>query len=496
MEAEDKKTKKKRNKKKKNNKATDDIPVSENGQVSTAAAAAAAYTIYDGVQTSGNGQVSKAADNAVDSNKHEANGTERSLLAESENKDWLQREAKLEEMIKEFEKEKDLQMHKEATLEGTIKELQNEKDSLIQKEAMLEGTIKLLRDEKDAHMQKEVTLEDTVKLLRGESQSLIQQEAILQKEVIQLRSEKDSWMQKEVGLEEKISRLEDKKSTLDFEEASLHEKIKQLQSDRDTWNLKEDLFKEMIATQKDTIAKLQAQVLELEQSRNNLVEENQQLMGNVSNLELQIKDRESVSSSRSSVEGAKHVSEREELNSQIEAACALVEKLITENADLVEKVNELYVELERHSAKDGHSLTTTSVPVETAVTISPMSRSGEDMSTSGQKLYSSDVVPPKVETQSNGNMDSQAASLHNNGNLDIQHPVSVPNSPISYESSESEIVQIPLDANEVLDLDLQSATKVNNEAVSITDAPLIGAPFRLVSFVARYVSGADLVNKS
>lgn len=33
-----------------------------------------------------------------------------------------------------------------------------------------------------------------------------------------------------------------------------------------------------------------------------------------------------------------HAAEREELNSQIEAACALVEKLITENADLVEKV--------------------------------------------------------------------------------------------------------------------------------------------------------------
>ena len=33
-----------------------------------------------------------------------------------------------------------------------------------------------------------------------------------------------------------------------------------------------------------------------------------------------------------------HASEREDLNSQIEAACALVEKLITENADLVEKV--------------------------------------------------------------------------------------------------------------------------------------------------------------
>lgn len=160
-------------------------------------------------------------------------------------------------------------------------------------------------------------------------------------------------------------------------------------------------------------------------------------------------------------------------------------------------MNELYVELERHSAKGGLPLSTAVFPGETAVTINPMPRSSEDMSTSGQKLYSSEVVPHKVETPSNGNMDShQAASFQSNGNLDIQHPELVPNSPISYESRESEIVQIPLDASEVQDLELQSATEVKNEAVSITDAPLIGAPFRLVSFVARYVSGADLVSKS
>ncbi|PRQ42667.1 putative transcription factor bZIP family [Rosa chinensis] len=507
MEAEDKKKKKRNKNKKKNNKAPDDVPVAENSsQVSLSAAAAAADTISEDVQISGNGQVSEAADNAVqyvDANpiRHE-NGTEqRSLLAESEERHWLQKEAELEEMIKQLEKEKDLQMHKEATFEGTIKQLQNEKDSSEQNVATLEGTIKLLRDEKDAHMQKEATLEDTIKLLREETDSHIHKEAILQKEIVQLRSETDSWLQKEVGLEEKISRLVAEKSTLESEEASLQEKIKHLQSDRDTWILKEDSFKEMIATQTDNIARLQAQVLELEQSRNNLVQENQQLMGNLSSLELQIKDLESVSSNRSSVEGAKHTSEREDLNSQIEAACALVEKLITENADLVEKVNELYVELERHSAKDGLPSTTTFnttvLPVETLGTINPMSRSGEDMSTSGQKLYSSEVVPLKEEIHNNGNMDSQqAASLQSNGNLDIQHPESVPNSTISYESSESEIVQIPLDADEVRDLESQSAREVKNEAVSLTDAPLIGAPFRLVSFVARYVSGADLVNKS
>lgn len=60
-----------------------------------------------------------------------------------------------------------------------------------------------------------------------------------------------------------------------------------------------------------------------------------------------------------------------------------------------------------------------------------------------------------------------------------------------------EIVQIPLDDNDVRDLQLQDTKNVeNDDAVPITDAPLIGAPFRLISFFAKYVSGADLVSQN
>ncbi|KAL4330810.1 hypothetical protein AHAS_Ahas13G0437300 [Arachis hypogaea] len=48
-------------------------------------------------------------------------------------------------------------------------------------------------------------------------------------------------------------------------------------------------------------------------------------------------------------------SENEELKSQIEAACTLVEKLVLENAELVEKINMLYVELDRHNVEVGLS---------------------------------------------------------------------------------------------------------------------------------------------
>lgn len=58
-----------------------------------------------------------------------------------------------------------------------------------------------------------------------------------------------------------------------------------------------------------------------------------------------------------------------------------------------------------------------------------------------------------------------------------------------------EIVQIPLDENESQDLEAQASVNAGDDSVPLADAPLIGAPFRLVSFFAKYVSGADLVNE-
>ncbi|XP_034218379.1 myosin-1 isoform X2 [Prunus dulcis] len=446
---EDDKKKKKKNKKKKNKQVetTDNFPVSGNDQVSKDAADDGRL---DDVPVTGNGQVPEAVadvcsdamqDEDANGNRHESNGTECSL-AESEKQHWLQREATLEETIKQLQKETDL------------------------------------------HIQKEASLEDFIKQLRHENDSHIQKEADQQKEIVQLQSEKDSWLQKEVGLEEKIGRLVDEKATLDSKESSLQEKIKHLERDRDTWILKEDSFKEMVAILNDDVAKLRAQVLELEQSRDNFVQENQQLMENSSSLQLQIKNLESVSSTPSSDELPKHALEREDLNSQVEAACALVEKLMAENAELVEKVNELHVELDRRSATVELTSTKTSnitiAPPETASVIDPMSRSNEDMSTSDQKLDSPEVAPIKQEMPSNGSEDSQ-------------HVAFVPELPLSDEISE--IVQIPLDENEVRNLELSVETD-KNAAVPLIDAPLIGAPFRLMSFVARYVSGADLVNQA
>ncbi|XP_015897905.3 kinesin-like protein KIN-14B isoform X10 [Ziziphus jujuba] len=374
------------------------------------------------------GQVSEAADvrNDVhdvdaDLHRHQPNGTECSTLAESEQQQWLQRVATLEEIIKQLQTEKDMHIQREASLEMKIRQLQDEKDSLLQKEV-------------------------------------------------------------QVGLEEKINRLTDEKITWDLKEASLQERIKHLEGEKDSLMLKEDITKESIANLNHDIARLRVQVLELEESRNNVLQENQQL---VAQLQLQIKDFETISSTQPSDEVTKQPSELEDLNSQVEAACALVEKLITENADLVEKVNELYVELDRHtaiarlsstaSAPDPMSPVTTSVP-------DPLSPIKENtVSISIQKSDSVEGIPVKEERNGISKTDSD-------------HADEILKS--STSDASSEIVQIPLEENAVRDLELQVAETDTEAVVPLSEAPLIGAPFRLVSFVARYVSGSDLVNRN
>lgn len=66
-----------------------------------------------------------------------------------------------------------------------------------------------------------------------------------------------------------------------------------------------------------------------------------------------------------------------------------------------------------------------------------------------------------------------------------------------YEVDEiEEIVQVPLYDNEINGVESEAAETDEKAGVPLSDAPLIGAPFRLISFFARYVSGADLVEKN
>ncbi|ESR42869.1 hypothetical protein CICLE_v10011645mg [Citrus x clementina] len=467
--------KKKRNKKKKNKQTkttTDDVAVGEDPN-----------HVTNGQKDDVRSQASEPADIQnvqVDADRHQSNGVESANLAEAERQHLLQREAMaiLEETVKHLRNERESHIQKEATLEGTVQQLQNECDLYKEKvQATLEETIQQLQRQNDLRMQKEATLEETIKQLRNQNDLHIQREGGLEMNIANLQSEKEFWLQKEAALEQKISQLRDESAALNMKRASLEEKLKLLEADKDSWTQMESVSKETIAGLSVDITQLRMQVVELEESRNNLLQENRQLKENVSSLRSQLSSDESKKLQHAT-------SEQKDFSTQIEAAGALIDKLITENIELVEKVNDLSVKLDRQSVAAGLSSAIGSDAV-TALTsdTEPMSESSDNMSSLNNRLETQGVVAVKEDR--NGI----------NGVHADPPPLVLSSSEAEYSG---EIVQIPLDDKEVQDLELQVVESYTDKvaAVPLTDAPLIGAPFRLVSFVAKYVSGADLVNKN
>ncbi|KAH9673454.1 mitochondrial ATP synthase D chain-related protein [Citrus sinensis] len=323
--------------------------------------------------------------------------------------------------------------------------------------ATLEGTVQQLQNECDLYKEKvQATLEETIQQLQRQNDLRMQKEGGLEMNIANLQSEKEFWLQKEAALEQKISQLRDESAAL---------------------NMKRSVSKETIAGLSVDITQLRMQVVELEESRNNLLQENRQLKENVSSLRSQLSSDESKKLQHAT-------SEQKDFSTQIEAAGALIDKLITENIELVEKVNDLSVKLDRQSVAAGLSSAIGSDAV-TALTsdTEPMSESSDNMSSLNNRLETQGVVAVKEDR--NGI----------NGVHADPPPLVLSSSEAEYSG---EIVQIPLDDKEVQDLELQVVESYTDKvaAVPLTDAPLIGAPFRLVSFVAKYVSGADLVNKN
>lgn len=150
-------------------------------------------------------------------------------------------------------------------------------------------------------------------------------------------------------------------------------------------------------------------------------------------------------------------------------------------------MNELYVELDRRSPTAGlPSATVSDQMVEIAETArfdDFLLESNKNLSVTGKKLESGEIVPIQVETIGGGT-----------DNVDVEQASVIPSSFASEEPGE--IVQISLDENEIRNLGIQAAYNDENTVVEFSDAPLIGAPFRLISFVAKYVSGADLIDKN
>ncbi|XP_033143667.1 chromosome partition protein Smc isoform X18 [Brassica rapa] len=391
---------------------------------------------------------------------------------ETENESHIQKEALLEERLEHLRTENEPHIEKEVQLEKMVADLRTQNEAHIEKEGLLEERLEHLKTENEAHIQSEALLEERLLHLRTENEAYIQKQAQLEERLLHLRTENETLKQNEEKLEErhvqyktkndvlvhemsstevKMRELLDERSTFSQKEASLEKKLQQLQHDEESSTAAAEKSSiEMISSLNNEIGTLRAQVMKLEESRSNLQEQNNSLVETVSSLQVQRENHDN------NVKGASE----EELNSQIEAACTLVEKLITENAELVEKVNELCIQLNQSQRAFA------SPPESLAIEV--------------QKSDALEEIPIHDEMiRIDDSGDIETALLERNLSEETV-PVSVnPNGEIDVESQ----VAVAGEAEEV------------SGGVPLVDAPLIGAPFRLVSFVARYVSGADLAEK-
>ncbi|KAK8445992.1 hypothetical protein SEVIR_9G418800v4 [Setaria viridis] len=307
----------------------------------------------------------------------------------------------------------------------------------------LHETIKQLEDEKSLWLQKLSTMEGELEKLHSKVGFHAQNEVLLKEKLSNLQIGYDMLIKKEEVLANKVRCIDDINGTLTHQEALLKERLSELEETNKT---------------------LVEQVLE--EASNNTFEENQIL-----------------------------VKKSDELDSRLqalEARAALSEALNTE------KVSD-------NKVVDRMDYTSPLLHQQTIGFTEMMSKGNELIADRG--LSSSvEITPDNSYGQINNTPSNAYASNHpeetsmqlpeiGTSNSVAQAHVDVSEHRFDGLTSE-EIIPVPLDDIQIHeDGPQQPGADDEIDEVPFSDAPIIGAPFRLISFVARYVSGADLVNQ-
>nr|CAB3500917.1 unnamed protein product [Digitaria exilis] len=280
-------------------------------------------------------------------------------------------------------------------------------------------------------------LHETIKLLEEEKSLWLQKVSTMESELEKLHSKVGFHAQNEVLLEEKLNSLQIGYDMLIKKEEVLGNKVKCIDDINDTLTHQEALLKERLSELEETNKTLAAQVKVLEEASNNTSEENRMLVTEVDELDSRLQ--------------------------ALEARAALSETLITE------KGNEPIA---------GGGLSS-------LVEITPDNSYGQ-INSIPSNAYASNhpeetlIQLPQIDT----------------GNSIAQAHIDVNERRFDGSGTSEEIVPVPLDDIQIHEDDpRQPGADVEIDEVPFSDAPIIGAPFRLISFVARYVSGADLVNQ-
>ncbi|KAJ1297283.1 hypothetical protein BS78_01G364300 [Paspalum vaginatum] len=264
--------------------------------------------------------------------------------------------------------------------------------------------------------------------------------------------------------------LEKLHSKVDFHaqnEVLLEEKLNSLQSGYDVLIKKEAVLKERLSGLEETNKALLVQVKVLEEASNNTFEENQMLVKRLDQLDARLQ--------------------------ALEAKAALSE------APMIGKVLE-------NKGMGQVDLASSLLHEQTAGLTEVMSKDNKQIA-KRDLISSLEITPDNICGQINNSPSNAYACNHPEETL-IPFPEVATNNSIvpgrgyvnehrfDGPGTTEEIIPVPLDDIQIHEDDPRQ-TGADNEIdeVPFSDAPIIGAPFRLISFVARYVSGADLVNQ-
>ncbi|XP_008645676.1 uncharacterized protein [Zea mays] len=280
-------------------------------------------------------------------------------------------------------------------------------------------------------------LHETIKQLENEKSLWLQKVITMEGELEKLHNEVGCHAQNEVLLEEKLNSLQSGYDVLIKKEEVVDNKVRCIDNINDTLTHQESLLKERLSGLEETNKSLLVQVKVLEEASNNTSEENQMLVKKIY-----------------------------ELDSRLQA---LEAKAAPSEALMIEKGNKLF-------AERGLS--------------SPVKLNPDNSYRQIYDIPSNDYASNYTEETSIQLPEIGTSNTIVQGHVDVnEHRFDGPR-------TIEEIVPVPLDEIQIHeDVPGQPGAADEIDEVPFSDAPIIGAPFRLISFVARYVSGADLVNQ-
>ncbi|KAF3794367.1 hypothetical protein EJ110_NYTH02249 [Nymphaea thermarum] len=356
--------------------------------------------------------------------------------------------------------------------------------------------------------------------------------AMLEGALTRLESEKNSWLEKKAMLEVELARLESEKKCWLEKEACLEEHIGILKGEKKAWTLEESSIKEMVARLSEANTIFQTEVKELNSTKDQLLQERLELISRINDLELHIQQLSKLTFHAES----QILPQDDDHSVHRGGSNALVEKLMTQNVKLMGEVNELHIRIDQLKSSSmavniaefpTSSVIPTQLPGETSAlkssqqievptvtsfdasaSMTPTFRGSAPIhiDTSPVQIAS---FPATIPTHMHPPQSSEKADspLPMNSHLPNHVEQGSENNVIPREVISSRIqfdeVPVTYDNIEIVE-EAEAESKASEEKpstelvveereVPLSDAPLIGAPFRFLGFVARYVSGADLL---